>query len=218
MNQYIDHTLLKADSTTKQVKDLCLEAVEYNFASVCIHPHFVKMVAETLKYSDVKVCTVIGFPLGANSTNTKVFEAKNAIQNGADECDMVINVSCLKDKHYDKLTEEISQIKSAIGKHILKVIIEISLLTDDEIAKISKIVSDAGADFIKTSTGFGSHGATLEAIKLMKDNISEQTRIKASGGIRDYETAKAYIDLGVARLGTSSGLEIIKGKTSKKSY
>lgn len=218
MNQYIDHTLLKPDSTEKQIKDLCQEANKFNFASVCIHPHYVKMAAEILKSSKVKVCTVIGFPLGANTTETKIFEAKSAIENGADECDMVINVGWLKDKTYDKLSHEISEIKSAIGKHILKVIIEISLLTNDEITKISQIVSDAGADFIKTSTGFGAHGATLEAVKLMKENISDQTQIKASGGIRDYETAKAYIDLGVTRLGTSSGIEIIEGKTSTKSY
>lgn len=218
MNQYIDHTLLKPDATKNQIIDLCEEAKKYKFASVCVHPHFVKTAAEILKNSEVKVCTVIGFPLGANTTETKVFEAKNAVENGADECDMVINVSWLKDKAYDQLSHEISEIKSAIGEHILKVIVEISLLTDDEIAKISKIVSDVGADFIKTSTGFGAHGATFKAVKIMKDNISDQMQIKASGGIRDYETAKAYIDLGVTRLGTSSGIEIIEGKTSTKSY
>lgn len=218
MNAYIDHTLLKPDSTKNQIKQLCKEAIEYNFASVCVHPHYVKMAAEFLKISAVKVCSVIGFPLGANTTATKVFEAQNAIKNGADEVDMVINVSWLKDKAYDKLESEITSIKSKIGQHTLKVIIEISLLTDDEITAVSQLVSNSGADFIKTSTGFGAHGATLEAVQLMKENISDHLQIKASGGIRDYKTAKAYVDLGVTRLGTSSGVEIVEGKTSDKNY
>ncbi len=218
MNAYIDHTLLKPESTQDQIKTLCKEAKIYNFASVCVHPHYVKLAKQNLKDSAVKVCTVIGFPLGANTTATKVFEAQNAIKNGADEIDMVINISWMKDKFYDKLESEISTIKKSINEHILKVIIEISLLTDDEISKISQIVSKSGADFIKTSTGFGAHGATLEAVKLMKANISNQIQIKASGGIRDYKTAKAYIDLGVTRLGTSSGVEIVSGKSSTKSY
>lgn len=218
MNKFIDHTLLKPDSTELQIKDLCQEAKKYKFASVCIHPNHVKTAAKLLKNSGIHVCTVIGFPLGANTTETKVFEAKNAIDNGAVECDMVINVSWLKEKAYKKLTDEISEIKLNCGKHILKVIVEISLLTDDEIAKISQIVSNTNADFIKTSTGFGAHGATLEAVKIMKENISEHLQIKASGGIRDYQTAKAYIDLGATRLGTSSGVKIVEGKPTNKSY
>ncbi len=218
MNQYIDHTLLKADSTKNQIKALCEEAIEYDFASVCIHPHYVKSASDFLNQSSVKVCTVIGFPLGANTTDTKIFEAQNAVKNGADEIDMVINIGWLKDKAYNKLENEISSIKSSIGQHVLKVIIEISLLTNDEIVEISKIVSKAGADFIKTSTGFGAHGATQDAVQLMKNNISKNIQIKASGGIRDFKTAKAYIDLGVSRLGTSSGVDIIQGKTSSKTY
>jgi len=214
MNNYIDHTLLKPESTKDQIKTLCEEAKAHNFASVCIHPHYVELAKQNLKNSTVKVCTVIGFPLGANTTATKVFETQNAIDNGADEIDMVINIGWLKDKAYEKLEDEISRIKKATDNHILKVIIEISLLTDDEIAKISQIVSQAGADFIKTSTGFGSHGATVEAVKIMKANISSQVQIKASGGIRDIQSAKQYIDLGVSRLGTSSGVNIIKDKTS----
>jgi deoxyribose-phosphate aldolase len=171
-----------------------------------------------LAQSKVKICTVIGFPLGQNTSETKFFETENAIENGADEIDMVINVCWLKDKDYEKLKNEISSLKKIIDNKILKVIIEISLLNDNEIAKISQIVSEAGADFIKTSTGFGAHGATLEAVKIMKANISPQTQIKASGGIRDFETAKKYIDLGVTRLGTSSGIEIVEGKTSDKTY
>lgn len=218
MNQYIDHTLLKPESNINQIKTLCYEAIDNAFASVCIHPCHVELASKILAKSSVKTCTVIGFPLGANHTDVKVFEAKKAIEDGADECDMVINIGWLKDKLYDKLTDEICLIKSVIGKQILKVIIEISLLTDDEIAKISRIVSEAGADFIKTSTGFGDHGASLQAVKIMKANISEKTQIKASGGIRDYATAKAYIDLGVTRIGTSSGVGIIKAKPTTKTY
>lgn len=218
MNTYIDHTLLKPHAVEDQIENLCNEAKTYNFASVCIHPHYVKFAAEYLKNNQVKVCTVIGFPLGQNSTATKIYEAKNAIDNGADEIDMVINVSWLKDKAYDKLKNEISDIKSAIVQHTLKVIVEISLLTNDEIAKISEIISQSGADFIKTSTGFGTHGATFEAVEIMKANSSDELQIKASGGIRDFETAKKYIDLGVTRLGTSSGIEIIEGSTSNKNY
>jgi deoxyribose-phosphate aldolase len=218
MHQYIDHTLLKPDSQEDEIKNLCKEAIEYDFASVCIHPHYVELVAECLKGVPTKVCTVIGFPLGQNTTATKIFEAKNALDNGADEIDMVINVSWLRDKSYDKVKNEISKIKSVIGEHILKVIVEISLLSDEELAKISEVVSQSGADFIKTSTGFGAHGATFKALQIMKANISDLLQIKASGGIRDFETAKKYIDLGVTRLGTSSGIEIIEGKTSHKKY
>jgi deoxyribose-phosphate aldolase len=218
MHQYIDHTLLKPDAQKHQIEKLCQEAVLYDFASVCIHPHFVEFAYELLKGKSPKVCTVIGFPLGQNTTETKLYETKNAIINGADEIDMVINVSWLKDKAFDKLADEITQIKKETGDCILKVIVEISLLNNEELAKISQIVSRSGADFIKTSTGFGAHGASLEAVNIMKANISPQTQIKASGGIRDFESAKAYIDLGVTRLGTSSGVEIIEGKKSDKTY
>jgi len=218
MNQYIDHTLLKPDSTENEINKLCEEAKKFKFASVCVHPHYVTTAKEHLKRSEVKVCTVIGFPLGQNTTITKVFEAKNAISSGADEIDMVINISWLKDKAFEKLKDEIFSLKKAIGTRLLKVIVEISLLNNEEIAQISQIVSDSGADFIKTSTGFGAHGATFEAVELMKANISRNVQIKASGGIRDYKTAQRYIELGVARLGTSSGIEIIEGITSNKNY
>ncbi|NBC57276.1 MAG: deoxyribose-phosphate aldolase [Bacteroidetes bacterium] len=218
MNHYIDHTLLKADATHSQIENLCKEAKLYNFASVCIHPHYVQTASQLLADCPVKVCTVVGFPLGSNTTKTKVFETQNALKNGADEIDMVINVSWLKDKAYDQIQNEITSLKSTVGKRVLKVIVEISLLTKEELAKISQIVSKSGADFIKTSTGFSAHGATLEAVKMMKENISENVQIKASGGIRDYKTAKAYIDLGVARLGTSSGVEIVEGRISNKTY
>lgn len=218
MHQYIDHTLLKPDAQIHQIVKLCQEALLYNFASVCLHPQFVGLASELLKGKNPKVCTVIGFPLGQNTTETKVFETQNAIMHGADEIDMVINISWLKDKCFEKIEEEIKKIKDAIQGHILKVIVEISLLNDKELAKISQIVSASGADFIKTSTGFGAHGATIEAVKIMKAHISSQTQIKASGGIRDLETAKEYIKLGVTRLGTSSGVEIVEGKKSNKTY
>lgn len=218
MHQYIDHTLLKPDAQIHQIEKLCQEALLYDFASVCVHPQFVGLAAELLKGKQPKVCTVIGFPLGQNTTETKVFETQNAIMHGADEIDMVINISWLKDKHFDKITNEIRKIKSAIKGKILKVIVEISLLNDEEIAKISQIVSSSGADFIKTSTGFGAHGATIKAVKIMKANISSKTQIKASSGIRDIETAQQYIDLGVKRLGTSSGVEIVEGKISNQTY
>jgi deoxyribose-phosphate aldolase len=210
MNVFIDHTLLKPDATMQEIKTLCDEAMAYKFASVCVNPCHVEFAKTELEQSDVKVCTVIGFPLGANSTAAKCFETELALKHGADEFDMVINVGWIKEKMYEKITSEINQLKELIGNRILKVIVEISLLSEDEIIRISKIVSKSNADYIKTSTGFGAHGATLEAVKLFKENISTSTKIKASGGIRDYKTAKAYIDLGVSRIGTSSSIKIMK--------
>lgn len=218
VNKYIDHTLLKPDAREQQIIELCQEATDYNFASVCVHPQFVGLAYEKLKHEKLKVCTVIGFPLGQNTTEVKIFEAQNALKNGADEIDMVINVSWLKDGLHELLLNEIASIKQTIGHHILKVIVEICLLTDEEIISISEVVSKSGADFIKTSTGFGTHGATMQAVEIMKAHISEKVQIKASGGIRDFETAKSYIDLGVTRLGTSSGVEIVEGIKSDKTY
>ena len=210
MNTYIDHTLLKPDATLAEIKRLCDEAKRYNFASVCINPSYVEFCKNLLQESKVKVCTVIGFPLGANSTETKCFETEQALKNGAEEFDMVINVGWLKDKRYNELLSEITLLKESIGNHILKVIVEIALLRKDEIVDISKLVSESNADYIKTSTGFKVHGATLEAVQLFKANISGDTKIKASGGIKDYSTAKAYVDLGVSRIGTSSGIKIME--------
>lgn len=210
MNEFIDHTLLKPSATTSQIKKLCEEAMHYKFKSVCVNPSHVEFCHKILKNTNVKVCTVIGFPLGANCTKTKCFETELALKNGADEFDMVINVGWLKEKMYDELLFEINEIKNIIGHHILKVIVEISLLTDDEIKKMSEIVSNSNADYIKTSTGFSAHGATLDAVKIMKDNISNGKKIKASGGIRDYKTAKSYLDTGVSRLGVSAGIEIME--------
>jgi len=210
MNKFIDHTLLKPNATSTEIKQLCEEAMQYNFKSVCINPCYVEMAKAILAKTDVKVCTVIGFPLGANTTETKCFETASALKNGADEFDMVINVGWLKDKNYNKVLDEINAIKAVIGEHVLKVIVEISLLTDEEIIKMSKLVSESKADYIKTSTGFGAHGASLHAVKIMRDHINSTTKIKASGGIRDYKTAKAYLDLGVNRLGVSAGIQIIQ--------
>ncbi len=218
MNTYIDHTLLNPDATLKQIHNLCEEAIAYKFATVCIHSSYVKSASEVLTYSDVKVCTVVGFPLGASSTQAKVEEAKQAIADGASEIDMVIHQGKLKDKDFDYVEADIKAMKSAIGNHILKVILEICNLTDEEIAIASQLAENAGADFVKTSTGFGSHGATLAAVKIMKNNISDKVKIKASGGIRDAETAQQYIDLGVSRIGASAGIAIVEGTSSNSTY
>ncbi|GAA0759828.1 deoxyribose-phosphate aldolase [Psychroflexus lacisalsi] len=218
MNTYIDHTLLNADATLKQVHNICEEAIAYKFATVCINSSYVKEASELLKDSESKVCTVVGFPLGACTTRAKVEEAKQAIADGASEIDMVIHQGKLKAKDFDYVQTDISAVKKAIGKHTLKVILEICNLSDKEIAVACKLSEKANADYVKTSTGFGSHGATLEAVKIMKDNISDKVKIKASGGIRDSETAKKYIDLGVSRIGASAGIAIVKGKSSNSTY
>lgn len=218
INKYIDHTLLKPTATFDQISKLCEEAKKYEFASVCINPCFVKFAAEQLKDSSVKVCTVIGFPLGNTSTQAKVDEAKQALKDGADEFDMVLNQSWIKSNKIEDAQADIAAVRKAIGDKLLKVILETCNLSDDEIAKASKISEEAKADYVKTSTGFGSAGATPEAVKIMKANISDQVKIKASGGIRDLETAEMYINLGVSRLGASSGVQIMQGKTSNQNY
>ncbi|SDZ91934.1 deoxyribose-phosphate aldolase [Psychroflexus halocasei] len=218
INKYIDHTLLKPTATFDQISKLCEEAKKYEFASVCINPCFVKYAAEQLKGSSVKVCTVIGFPLGNTTTQAKVDEAKQALKDGADEFDMVLNQSWIKSNKIEDAQADIAAVRKAIGDKLLKVILETCNLTDDEIAKASQISEKAKADYVKTSTGFGSEGATPEAVKIMKANISDQVKIKASGGIRDLETAEMYINLGVSRLGASSGVQIMQGKTSTQNY
>lgn len=210
IHQYIDHTLLKPLATKSAVEQLCKEAIKYKFAAVCLPGCYVKMAADLLHDSDVKVCTVIGFPLGYNSTVAKTAEAKTSIEAGADEIDMVINQSWLKSKAYDELHQDINSVKIACHHLTLKVILETAHLTDDEIVKASKIAEQADADYIKTSTGFGSGGASIHAVKLMKASVSSDIKIKASGGIRDYKTAKQYINLGVSRIGTSSGIDIVE--------
>ncbi len=218
INQFIDHTALKATTSISDIKQLCKEAKTYQFASVCINPCFVELATELLKDSSVKICTVIGFPLGNTSTKAKVEEARQALKDGATEFDMVINQSFLKSGELDRVKKDIAEVKKAVGNFTLKVILETCNLTDEEIKLASKISEEAGTNYVKTSTGFGSGGATVEAIKLMKTSVSDQVKLKASGGIRDAETAQKFIDLGVHRLGASSGVAIMNGLTSKDDY
>lgn len=211
LNKLIDHTLLKPEATKAQIEKLCGEAKEYDFKSVCVNPHYVKRAKELLKESDVLVCTVIGFPLGQNTTAIKVAETKDAIQNGAYEIDMVINIGALKSKDEDYVLNEIKEIRNACKGKTLKVIIETCLLTDEEKITACKLSKEAGADFVKTSTGFSTHGATVEDVKLMRETVGEDMGVKASGGIRDRETALKMVEAGATRLGVSAGVEIVKG-------
>ncbi len=211
LNKLIDHTLLKPEATKAQIEKLCSEAKEYDFKSVCVNPYYVKYAKELLKESDVLVCTVIGFPLGQNTTAIKVAETKDAIQNGADEIDMVINIGALKSKDEDYVLNEIKEIRNACKGKTLKVIIETCLLTDEEKITACKLSKEAGADFVKTSTGFSTHGATVEDVKLMRETVGEDTGVKASGGIRDRDTALKMVEVGATRLGVSAGVEIVKG-------
>lgn len=206
----IDHTILKPEATKKEVEILCDEAIEYKFAAVCVNPCHVSLCKNLLKDTDVKVATVIGFPLGANTTEVKAFETKDAIKNGADEIDMVINIGALKDKEYNIVKKDIEEVvKAANGNAKVKVIIETSLLSREEKVKASQLSMEAKADFVKTSTGFSTGGATLEDVGLMKSVVGDKLEIKASGGVRSLETAKAMIEKGATRLGTSSGVKII---------
>ena len=210
LNKYIDHTILKATASSADVQKLCEEAIEHEFYSVCVNGCYVADAKHLLQGTDVKVAAVVGFPLGAMTTASKVFEAKEAIENGASEIDMVINVAKLKDGEFDYVENEIRLIKEAIGDNVLKVIIETCYLTDEEKVKACELSLVAKADFVKTSTGFGTGGATYEDVKLMKSVVGNNAKVKASGGVRDKETAQKYVDLGAERLGTSSGIEIVK--------
>ena len=210
LNKYIDHTILKATASSSDVQKLCEEAIEHEFYSVCVNGCYVVDAKQLLQGTDVKVAAVVGFPLGAMTTAAKVFEAKEAIENGASEIDMVINVAKLKDGEFEYVENEIRQIKEAIGENVLKVIIETCYLTDEEKVKACELSLVAKADFVKTSTGFGTGGATYEDVKLMKSVVGDNAKVKASGGVRDKETAQKYVNLGAERLGTSSGIEIVK--------
>jgi deoxyribose-phosphate aldolase len=210
-NKLIDHTYLKAFGTKKEIDQLLEEAIKHDFASVCVNPAFVKYCAEKLEGTDVLTCTVIGFPLGANTIETKVFETLNAVSNGADEIDMVINIGKMKEKDYDYIEQEINQIKKACMGKTLKVIVEICYLTDEEIKKVSEIVAKTDAQFIKTSTGFGTGGATIEAVKIMKENVGDK-EIKAAGGVRTKEDLDAFVKAGATRIGTSNGVSLMEGK------
>ncbi|MEE0878626.1 MAG: deoxyribose-phosphate aldolase [Treponemataceae bacterium] len=213
----IDHTILKADATQSDIEKLCEEAKKYNFASVCVNPYWVSLASDLLKNSTVKVCTVIGFPLGATSSESKASETEIAILHGADEVDMVINVGAMKNNKTDIVEKDILSVVNSARKTgksqnkniIVKVILETCYLTKDEIKNACICAKNAGADFVKTSTGFGTGGATTEDVALMKQTVGETMQVKASGGIRDYETAIKMIEAGASRLGTSSGISII---------
>ncbi len=213
----VDHTALKADTTKEDIKKLCNEALKFKTASICINPSYIEYAKEILK-DEISICTVIGFPLGAMTAQSKVFEAKDAIKKGAKEIDMVINIAKAKDKDFVYITEEIRQIKNAIGDNILKVIIEACLLSEDEKIALCKAVTDAKADFIKTSTGFSTGGATFEDIELFKKHIGENVKMKAAGGIRTKEDMEKFIALGCDRLGTSSAIKILEENNTNTSY
>lgn len=211
LNKYIDHTLLKADATEEEIKVLCEQAAAHHFMSVCVNPTWVKKAAAYLNGSDAVVCTVIGFPLGANTSEVKAFEAKNAIQNGAEEVDMVINIGALKDQDDEAVERDIhAVVKAAEGKALTKVIIETSLLTDEEKIRACEIAKKAGADFVKTSTGFSTGGATIEDIKLMRSAVGPEMGVKASGGVRTPEDAANFIAAGATRLGSSNGIALLE--------
>lgn len=210
----IDHTKLKADTTQDEIAALTKEAKEHGFWSVCINPVWIPFAKEELAGSDVKICTVIGFPLGANSSKTKAFETNLAINDGADEVDMVINVGALKQAQYDVVLEDIKAVvNEAKGRALVKVIIETALLTKEEIIKVCELSVEAGADYVKTSTGFSTAGATAENVKLMKDTVGEKALVKASGGVRTTSDAEAMVAAGASRIGASDGVKIIGATT-----
>ena len=215
LNKYIDHTILKADATKVDVLRICGEAKEYDFASVCVNTCWVPLVHKELEGTTVKTCCVVGFPLGAMSTNSKALETKEAVKDGADEVDMVINIGAAKDHDYDFVEKDIKAVVEAASGKLVKVIIETCLLTDEEKVEVCKRAVNAGADFVKTSTGFSTGGAKVEDVKLMYETVNGKALVKASGGIRTLADAKAMIEAGASRLGCSAGMKIIeecKGK------
>ena len=214
----IDHTLLKAEATRDQIKKLCEEAKQYGFASVCVNPTWVKYAAELLEGAESVVCTVIGFPLGANTPAVKAFETKDAIANGASEIDMVINIGAMKNGEFDLVREDIKAVVDAANGTLVKVIIETSLLTDEEKVKACELAVLAGADFVKTSTGFSTGGATAEDIALMRKTVGPEIGVKASGGVRSLEDMKLMVENGATRIGASSGVAIMNGLTSESNY
>ena len=218
LNKYIDHTLLKPDASQEQIETLIEEAKKYDFASVCVNPTWVNFATQALKATDVKVCTVIGFPLGANTPELKAFETSDAIQNGANEVDMVINIGALKSRNFDLVERDIRAVVEAAKGTLVKVIIETCLLTDDEKVKACQIAQKAGADFVKTSTGFSTGGATVADVALMRKTIGPDMGVKASGGARSYEDALAFIKAGATRIGASSGVAIMEGDVANGDY
>ena len=209
IGKYIDHTNLKMDATEEDIAKLCHEAIEYNFETVCVHPYYVTLAKDLLKDTNIGICTVVGFPLGMNTPKVKSYEAIEAIENGADEIDMVINVGALKDKDYDYVKSEIEEIRDQIDGKILKVIIETSLLTEEEIIKMTEICNETFVNFIKTNTGFGSRGVTLEDVKLISEHKNEVLEIKASGGIKTFKQMNELIEAGATRIGTSHSVFIV---------
>jgi len=218
MNQFIDHTLLKQNAVKEDFIKLCEEAKQYQFKTVCVNGSRVPLVAELLKGSGVGVCATIGFPLGAMSTASKAFEAAQCIQDGANEIDMVLNVGKLLDGDYEYVVKDIAAVKQAIGQHTLKVIIEACLLNDEQKVMATQAVIDAKADFVKTSTGFSTHGATKEDVALLKSVAKDIIEVKAAGGVRSYEDVMAMLEAGATRIGTSSGVALIKKITSTSDY
>jgi len=218
LNKYIDHTVLKATANKEDIKKLCEEAREYNFYSVCVNGCYVNDAKNYLEGTDVKVAAVVGFPLGAMTTTSKVFEAKEAIENGASEIDMVINIGALKSRNLKLVEDDIKAVVEASGRKLVKVIIETCLLTDEEKVEACQLAKLAGADFVKTSTGFSTGGATIEDIELMREAVGPTMGVKASGGARTLEAAQAFIKAGATRIGTSSGVAIMKGQESHDSY
>ncbi|MGX7168288.1 2-deoxyribose-5-phosphate aldolase [Facklamia sp. HMSC062C11] len=212
MNQYIDHTLLKAQATRSEIERLCQEAKKYQFMSVCVNPYWVAYANELLHDTSVKVCTVIGFPLGANTSSVKAFEAKEAVKTGADEVDMVINVGLVKDGLWDQVQADIKAVVDAAKPALVKVIIETCLLEHDEIVNSCQAAQQAGADFVKTSTGFSTGGATVDDVALMRQTVGPDMGVKASGGIHTFEEAQALIEAGASRLGASKGVAIVQAE------
>ena len=218
LNKYIDHTLLKADATQDKIETLCKEAKEYDFASVCVNTYWVPFCAKQLEGSDVKVCTVVGFPLGAMSSNAKAFETKDAIEHGASEIDIVLNIGEMKAGHYDVVRDDVKAVVEAAKGHCVKVILETCLLTKEEIVKACELCIEAGATFVKTSTGFSTRGATVEDVKLMKETVKDKCLVKAAGGVRCRADLDNMIEAGADRIGTSAGVALMQDKTNTSDY
>ena len=218
VNKYIDHTILKPETTKAQILTLCEEAKQFNFASVCVNPTWVATCANELKGTDVKVCTVIGFPLGATFKEVKAYETKLAIENGASEIDMVINVGAAKDQNWELVYEDIKAVVEAANGVLVKVIIETCLLTDEEKVKACEMAVKAGAHFVKTSTGFSTGGATAADVALMRQTVGESVGVKASGGVRTAEDMKVMVEAGANRIGTSGGVSLVQGKENTTVY
>jgi len=218
LNKYIDHTLLKPEATATDIEKLCLEAKQYEFASVCVNPTYVSLAYELLQDTNVNVCVVVGFPLGANITETKIMEITNALHDGASEIDMVMNISQFKSNNYDLVADEMRACKKAAGEAVVKVIIETCLLSDTEIIKACQLAEQAGIDFVKTSTGFSKAGATTGNVKLMKETVGQRLQVKAAGGIRSKANVLAMIEAGATRIGASGGVAIMQDEARNTKF